>query len=161
MLHVFYVAFRRFFAIIRQIILGRTATVSDDGNMLNHFQIQRHQRVRLLVAQTLFAAAAGLAFGLGFGLAEGLAFVVAALAVSVGQFAQSWVTFSGGLQNARNWFGRFLFGVMLKWLLVFTIMLVGMPYIAKAPLPALLGFIFSLLIIQLYNYFDAKVKRGS
>jgi zinc transporter ZupT len=129
--------------------------------MLKHFQIQRHQSVRLLVAQTLFAAAIGLALGLAASLAAGLAFSVGAFAVSVGQFAQSWLTFSGGLQNARNWFGRFLLGVLLKWLLVFTIMLLGMPYIAKAPLPALLGFVFSLLIIQLYNYFDAKVKRGS
>jgi hypothetical protein len=158
---LFSIAIPRYFAIIRQIILGRTAAVSDDGNMLKHFQIQRRQSVRMLAAQILFAAATGLALGLAGNYSAGLAFSIGALAVSAGQFAQSLLAFSGGLQNARSWFGRFLLAVLLKWLLAFTIMYLCMPYIAKAPLPALLGFVFSLLIVQLYNYFDAKVKRGS
>jgi len=36
-----------------------------------------------------------------------------------------------------------------------------MQWIAAAPFATLAGLMFSLLVIQLFNYFDAKVKRGS
>jgi hypothetical protein len=90
-----------------------------------------------------------------------VAFILGALAVALGQFLQSVVAFTGGVRGAAVWFGRLLFGVLLKWLLVFSIMLAGMKWIAPAPLAALTGLVFSLLVIQLFNYFDAKVKRGS
>ncbi|MFZ9649985.1 MAG: hypothetical protein ACO29C_07835, partial [Fluviibacter sp.] len=91
---------------------------------------------------------------------QGVAFILGALAVALGQFLQSVVAFTGGVRGAAVWFGRLLFGVLLKWLLVFSIMLAGMKWIAPAPLAALTGLVFSLLVIQLFNYFDAKVKRG-
>lgn len=129
--------------------------------MFNRFQNQRFRSAELLAVQVLIAVLAGVMVLLIFDKVQALAFVIGALAVALGQFTQYWLTFSGGVQNARVWFGRFLLAVLLKWLLVFVLLLAGMHWLAKAPLAALLGFMCSLLITQLYNLFDAKVKRGS
>lgn len=87
--------------------------------------------------------------------------MLGALAVAFGQFVQALVAFTGGVRAAAVWFGRFLWGVMLKWLVVFALLYSGMRWIAPAPFATLAGLMFSLLVIQLFNYFDAKVKRGS
>ena len=114
-----------------------------------------------MVLQALSATFVALALSLIASPSQGVAFILGALAVALGQFLQSVVAFTGGVRGAAIWFGRLLFGVLLKWLLVFSIMLAGMKWIAPAPLAALSGLVFSLLVIQLFNYFDAKVKRGS
>ena len=129
--------------------------------MLRHFQNQLNQGAKLLVLQALSATFVALALSLIASPSQGVAFILGALAVALGQFLQSVVAFTGGVLAAAAWLGRLLFGVLLKWLLVFSIMLAGMKWIAPAPLAALSGLVFSLLVIQLFNYFDAKVKRGS
>ena len=129
--------------------------------MLRHFQNQLNRSAKLLALQALSAALIALAWSLIDSSAQGMAFAIGALAVAFGQFVQALVTFTGGLRGAADWFGRFLVAVMLKWLLVFSIMLFGMEWIAPAPFAAIAGLVFSLLVIQLFNYFDAKVKRGS
>jgi hypothetical protein len=115
----------------------------------------------LLVLQALSAVLIALAWSLIDSPSQGVAFMIGALAVALGQFLQSVVAFTGGVRGPAPWFGRLLLGVLLKWVLVFSIMLAGMKWIAPAPLAALAGLAFSLLVIQLFNYFDAKVKRGS
>jgi ATP synthase protein I len=129
--------------------------------MLKHFQNQRHRSVKLLALQALAAVLIASAWSLMDSPAQGVAFLIGALAVALGQFVQAIVAFTGGVRAAAAWFGRFLWGVMLKWLVVFVLMFYGMQWIAPAPFAALAGLVFSLLVIQLFNYFDAKVKRGS
>ena len=100
--------------------------------------------------------------GLVFGnRVQAVAFAIAAVAVAIGQYAQSRVAFGGGVSPARLWFGRFLSALLLKWLLVFSALLAGMQQLAAAPLAGLSGFVLSLLVIQIFNLYDAKVKRGS
>lgn len=115
----------------------------------------------MLVLQALSAVLIALAWSLIDSPSQGVAFMIGALAVTLGQFLQSVVAFTGGVRGPAPWFGRLLLGVLLKWVLMFSIMLAGMKWIAPAPLAALAGLAFSLLVIQLFNYFDAKVKRGS
>ena len=129
--------------------------------MLRHFQNQLNQGAKLLVLQTLSAVLIALAWSLIDSPSQGVAFMIGALAVALGQFLQSVVAFTGGVSGAAPWFSRLLLGVLLKWVLVFSIMLAGMKWIAPAPFATLAGLVFSLLVIQLFNYFDAKVKRGS
>ena len=129
--------------------------------MLKHFQDQRHRSVKLLAVQAFSALPIAAVWSLIDGSAQGLAFLIGALAVALGQFVQASVAFTGGVRAAAAWFGRFLWGVLLKWLVVFALMFLGMQWIAPAPLATLAGLVFSLLVIQLFNYFDAKVKRGS
>lgn len=129
--------------------------------MLRHFQNQLNQGAKLLVSQALSAMLIALVWSLIDSPSQGVAFMIGALAVALGQFLQSVVAFTGGVRGAAPWFGRLLLGVLLKWVLVFSITLAGMKWIAPVPLAALAGLAFSLLVIQLFNYFDAKVKRGS
>lgn len=129
--------------------------------MLKHFHDQRHRSVKLLVVQAFASLLVAAVCSLIDGSAQGVAFLIGALAVALGQFVQAFVAFTGGVRAAAVWFGRFLWGVMLKWLVVFALMFYGMQWIAPAPFATLAGLMFSLLVIQLFNYFDAKVKRGS
>ena len=94
------------------------------------------------------------------GYTQGLAFALSALSVAVGGWLQSLLAFSGGVQPAGIWFGRFVIALLLKWLAVFVLLMVFMKWLAKAPFAAIVGFAVSLLAIQLFNFFDAKVTRG-
>ena len=129
--------------------------------MLKHFQDQRHRGVKLLALQALAALPIAAVWSLIDGPEQGAAFIIGALAVALGQFVQALVAFTGGVRPAVTWLGRFLWGVMLKWLVVFALLYYGMRWIVPEPFATLAGLVFSLLVIQLFNYFDAKVKRGS
>ena len=56
---------------------------------------------------------------------------------------------------------KHVLAVLLKWLTVFSLILLGMRWLASAPMAAIAGIVFSILVIQLFNYYDARVKRGS
>jgi len=129
--------------------------------MLRHFRNQRKSAGVLLVTQLLLAGVAGL-IGLIAGLREqGLAFALGAVIMALAHFAMTGLAFSGPVQSAPGWFGRFLLAVLLKWLLAVVLIILFMRYLAAAPLLALAGVVVSLTVIQLFNLFDAKVKRGS
>lgn len=129
--------------------------------MLKHFQDQRHRGVKLLALQASAAVLIASVWSLIDSPVQGAAFLIGALALALGQFVQALVAFTGGVRAAAAWLGRFLWGVMLKWLVVFALLYCGMQWIAPAPFATLAGLAVSLLAIQLFNYFDAKVKRGS
>jgi F0F1-type ATP synthase assembly protein I len=129
--------------------------------MLKHFQDQRSRSARLLVLQLALAVVIGSIWFAFTGVAQSMAFAIGAMAVTLGQYVQSVVSFTGGVRRAADWFGRFLLAVLLKWLTVFSLMLAGMNWLSSAPLAALAGMVFSMLAIQLFNYYDARVKRGS
>lgn len=129
--------------------------------MAGHFQHQRKHGVVLLGWQLLSTVAFGLVWLLLGNRVQATAFAIGMLVVAAGQFVQSQVAFGGGVDRALPWFGRFLWAAALKWLLVFAGLFVGMRQMAAAPLAGLSGFVLSLLLIQIFNLFDAKVKRGS
>ena len=117
--------------------------------------------MRLLVLQFALAIVIGSIWLAFISLAQSMAFVIGAFAVALGQYVQSVVAFTGGVRKAADWFGRFLLAVLLKWLTVFSLILLGMRWLASAPMAAIAGIVFSILVIQLFNYYDARVKRGS
>jgi len=128
--------------------------------MGNHFLVQRSKNVRLFALQLLLAGLIGAIWSLFGSSAQGLAFAIAAMSVAIGGLLQSLLAFSGGVQPAGVWFGRFVMALFLKWLAVFLLLLLFMRWLAKAPFAAIVGFAVSLLVIQLFNFFDAKVTRG-
>ena len=129
--------------------------------MQKHFHEQRFQGIKLFAAQVTLALIGGLLCSLIAGFVEGKAFASGAIAIAIGQLVQSQVSFTGGVQGAKIWFGRFLLAVLLKWLIVIAILAYSVDSLRMAPLALLAGFVVSLLIIQLFNLFDVKVKRGS
>ena len=129
--------------------------------MQKHFHEQRFQGIKLFAAQVTMALIGGLLCSLIAGFIEGKAFALGVIAIAIGQLLQSQVSFTGGVQGAKVWFGRFVTAVILKWLIVIAILAYSVDSLRMAPLALLAGFVVSLLIIQLFNFFDVKVKRGS
>jgi hypothetical protein len=129
--------------------------------MQKHFHEQRFLGIKVFAAQLMLALIGGLLCSLLAGFIEGKAFASGVVAIAIGQLLQSQVSFAGGVQGAKVWFGRFLLAVILKWLIVIAILAYSVDSLRKAPLALLAGFVVSLLIIQLFNFFDVKVKRGS
>jgi hypothetical protein len=129
--------------------------------MQKHFHKQRSHGMKLFAAQVTLALIGGLLCSLVAGFIEGKAFAIGVIAIAIGQLLQSQVSFTGGVQGAKAWFGRFLMAVLLKWLVVIAILAFSLDSLRIAPLTLLAGIVVSLLIIQLFNFFDVKVKRGS
>ncbi|HWR95991.1 MAG TPA: hypothetical protein VN248_04615 [Arenimonas sp.] len=144
-----------------QIIYGLRHDVSVGQKMLKHFRNQRNISRVVLASQLLLAVAAGLIGSIAGAREQGLAFALGAAILALAHFAMSVLAFAGPVQSAPGWFGRFMLAVLLKWALAVVLMLLFMRYLAAAPLMALSGVVVSLAVIQLFNLFDAKVKRGS
>ena len=129
--------------------------------MLKHFKNQRNLNRRLLLIQLCFAVAiAIICFVLNMQV-QGVAFVLSALIISLAHFVTAYFVFADRVQAAPIWFGRLLIAVVMKWIIVISLMLLFMRYLKEAPLMSLLGVMASLLVIQIFNYLDAKVNRGS
>lgn len=111
--------------------------------------------------QLLMAGAAGMIGSIAGLRDQGLAFALGAFIMALAHFVMTGLAFSGPVQAAPGWYGRFLLAVLLKWLLAVALMILFMRYLAAAPLLALTGVVVSLTVIQLFNLFEAKVKRGS
>ncbi len=144
-----------------QIIYGSKHKAFVAQKMLKHFRNQRKSGRVLLVSQLLLAVTVGLIVSIAGTREQGIAFALGVLIIALAQFAMSVLVFAGRVQSAPVWFGRFLMAALLKWLVVMALMLLFMQYLALAPMVALAGVLASLAAIQLFNYFDAKVKRGS
>ena len=129
--------------------------------MLNHFKNQRKINRNLLIIQTLMAIAIGVVCSLVTTRAHAIAFALGVIIIALAHFVMASLVFTGSVHAAPVWLGRFFLSVMLKWFLVIALMLVFAKYLNAAPMMAVLGVIVSLVVIQLFNYFDARVKRGS
>jgi hypothetical protein len=92
---------------------------------------------------------------------QGAAFALAVLIIAVAHFVMANFVFTSRVQAAPAWFGRLLLAVLVKWLIVILLMLFFMRPLKEAPLMAILGVMASLMVIQVFNYLDAKVNRGS
>ncbi len=93
--------------------------------------------------------------------AHAIAFALGVMIIALAHFVMASLIFVSSVQAAPVWLGRFFLAAMLKWLLVVALILFFAKQLSAAPMIALLGVIVSLVVIQLFNYFDSRVKRGS
>lgn len=129
--------------------------------MLNHFKNQRNLSRKLFLTQLLLAVSVLIISFLLSKQIQGIAFALAALIIAVAHFVMANFVFTSRVQAATAWFGRLLLAVIMKWLIVILLMLFFIRPLKEAPLMAILGVIASLVAVQVFNYLDAKVKRGS
>lgn len=129
--------------------------------MLNHFKNQRNLSRKLFLIQLLLAVSVLIISFLLSKQIQGIAFALAALIIAVAHFVMANFVFTNRVQATAAWFGRLLLAVLLKWLFVILLMLFFIRPLKDAPLMAILGVIASLVVIQVFNYLDAKVKCGS
>ena len=129
--------------------------------MFKHFINQRRINRNLLMIQSLIAiAVSGICF-LVATQAHAIAFALGVMIIALAHFVMASLIFVSSVQAAPVWLGRFFLAAMLKWLLVVALILFFAKQLSAAPMIAVLGVIVSLVVIQLFNYFDVRVKRGS
>lgn len=95
-------------------------------------------------------ALAALAFLL-HGAPSALAAAVGGGAVVAGGAAAALVALGGGAQPAGAAMGRLLAGVMLKWVVVFAVLALGLAGLKLPPLPMLVGVLAATLAFVLVN----------
>ena len=129
--------------------------------MLNHFKNQRNLSRKLFLIHLMLALSVVIICFMLNKQLQGIAFAVAALIIAVAHFVTARFVFTDRVQSAPIWFSRLLLAVFVKWLIVILLMLFFIRPLKEAPLMAILGVIASLVAVQVFNYLDAKVKRGS
>ena len=129
--------------------------------MLNHFKNQRILSRKLLLTQLCIAVVVWLICTILNKQEQGLAFALAAFIFSIAHYVTALLVFKDRVQAALVWFRRLLLAVVLKWIIVISLMLLFVSQLKESPLMAILGVIVSLVTIQVFNYLDAKVNRGS
>jgi F0F1-type ATP synthase assembly protein I len=129
--------------------------------MFKHFIHQRRINRNLLMFQSLIAiAVSGICF-LVATQAHAIAFALGVMIIALAHFVMASLIFVSSVQAAPVWLGRFFLAAMLKWLLVVALILFFAKQLSAAPMMAVLGVIVSLVVVQLFNFFDARVRRGS
>jgi F0F1-type ATP synthase assembly protein I len=129
--------------------------------MFKHFINQRRINRNLLMIQSLIAIAVSSICYLVATQAHAIAFALGVMIIALAHFVMASLIFVSSVQAAPIWLGRFFLAAMLKWLLVVALILFFAKQLSAAPMTAVLGVIVSLVVIQLFNYFDSRVKRGS
>ena len=129
--------------------------------MLNHFKNQRILSRKLLLTQLCIAVVVWLICTILNKQEQGLAFALAAFIFSSAHYVTALLVFKDRVQAASVWFGRMLLAVAMKWIIVISLMLLFIQQLIESPLMAILGVIVSLVTIQVFNYFDVRVNRGS
>lgn len=98
------------------------------------------------------AALVALAF-LPFGAPSALAAAVGGGAIVAGSLVAALMALGGGIQPAGMAVGRLLAGVMLKWVVVFAVLTLGLAGFKLPPLPMLVGVLAGTLAFVLANLF--------
>ena len=129
--------------------------------MSHHFLNQRKQNRKLLALQLVITVGVCMVLVALFGTEIALAFGIGAAVFSLAHFVMAWILFVGTYQAAIDWLIKLYMAVVIKWLLVFVLMWVFMKRLAIAPLASIGGIVFSMLVIQLFTIYEAKVKRVS
>lgn len=112
--------------------------------MLNSVAAGRRLALRAVVYQLAAVLLVALAF-LIWGLPQALAAAVGGLAVVAGGLASARVAFGGGVVPAGAAMLRLLVSVVLKWVVVFAVLLLGVGVCKLAPLPLMAGMITGLI----------------
>lgn len=102
-------------------------------------------------AITFQAGATGLATlaFLAFSAPSALAAMVGGGALVAGGAVAALIAFGGGVQPAGGAMGRLLVGLILKWVVVFAILALGMAGFKLPPLPMLVGVLAATLAFVL------------
>ncbi|MEJ1097848.1 MULTISPECIES: ATP synthase subunit I [unclassified Pseudoxanthomonas] len=112
--------------------------------MLNSVAAGRRLALRAVVYQLAAVLLVALVF-LIWGLPQALAAAVGGLAVVAGGLASARVAFGGGVVPAGAAMLRLLVSVVLKWVVVFAVLLLGVGVCKLAPLPLMAGMITGLI----------------
>ena len=128
--------------------------------MLKHFQSKRAQGKKILMLNLALAATVGVILSLLGTKAQGLAFCIGVLIAASAQHLMLVVAFRASVDSAASWFRRMVLAVVLKWGVMVVLMIAFMSQLKPAPVMAVAGVAVSLLVVQLFNLFDTKVKRS-
>ncbi len=112
--------------------------------MLNSVAAGRRLALRAVVYQLAAVLLVALVFLL-WGLPQALAAAVGGLAVVAGGLAAARVAFGGGVVPAGAAMLRLLVSVVLKWIVVFAVLLLGIGVWKLAPLPLMAGMLTGLI----------------
>ena len=112
--------------------------------MLNSVAAGRRLALRAVVYQLAAVLLVALVF-LIWGLPQALAAAVGGLAVVAGGLASARVAFGGGVVPAGAAMLRLLVSVVLKWVVVFAVLLLGVGVCKLAPLPLMAGMLTGLI----------------
>ena len=105
---------------------------------------------RAIVFQACATALAALAF-LAHGVPSALAAAAGGGAIVGGGLVAALVALGGGVQPAGMAMGRLLAGVLLKWVVVFAVLALGLAVLKLPPLPMLVGVLAATLAFVLAN----------
>ena len=103
---------------------------------------------RAIAFQTGATGLATLAF-LAFSAPSALAAMVGGGALVAGGAVAALIALGGGVQPAGGAMGRLLIGLILKWMVVFAILALGMAGFKLPPLPMLVGVLAATLAFVL------------
>ena len=108
----------------------------------------RRLALRAIVFQAGATALVALAF-LAFGASSALAAAVGGGALVAGGAVAAIMALGGGVQPAGAAMGRLLAGLVLKWVVVFAFLALGMAVFGLPPLPMLVGVLAATLAFVL------------
>jgi ATP synthase protein I len=112
--------------------------------VFNSVAVGRRLALRAVVYQLAAVLLVALV-ALIWGLPQALAAAVGGLAVVAGGLAAARVAFGGGVVPAGAAMMRLLAGVVLKWVVVFAVLLLGVGVCKLAPLPLMAGMLTGLI----------------
>ena len=114
---------------------------------------------RLAFRATAFQAGATALTTLAFlvhGADSALAALVGGFAVVAGGAVAALISLGGGVQSAGSVMGRMLAGVLLKWLVVFAVLALGLAGFKLPPLPMLVAVVATMLAYVLAQILNRK-----
>lgn len=120
--------------------------------MHNPLSAGRRLALRSIAWQAVATALVALAF-LFQGAPQALGALAGGGSVVLGGAVATWVALGGGVQAAGMAMGRLLAGIMLKWVVVFAILGIGLAGLKLPPLPMLAGLLAVMLAYVLANLF--------
>lgn len=123
---------------------------TDESRVHDPLSAGRRLASRATAWQAGAAALVALAF-LPFGAPSALAAAVGGGAIVAGGVVALLMALGGGIQPAGMAMGRLLAGVMLKWVVVFAVLTLGLAGFKLPPLPMLVGVLAATLAFVLAN----------
>jgi F0F1-type ATP synthase assembly protein I len=123
---------------------------TDESRVHDPLSAGRRLASRATAWQAGAAALVALAF-LPLGAPSALSAAVGGGAVVAGGVVAALMALGGGIQPAGMAMGRLLAGVMLKWVVVFAVLTLGLAGFKLPPLPMLVGVLAATLAFVLAN----------
>ncbi|HUH90012.1 MAG TPA: hypothetical protein VLZ76_05045 [Lysobacter sp.] len=129
--------------------------LTDEPSVHDPMSAGRRLALRAIAFQAGATALTTLAF-LAHGVPSALGAVMGGGAVVAGGGVATLVALGGGVQPAGTVIGRLLAGVILKWLVVFAVLALGLAGFKLPPLPMLAGVVATTLAFVLAQILNRK-----